>query len=102
MSFTFDNATDVNELATNSAYVFDLAKYELKDIVGKAYEGGKFGTVSKEEVIQYLSDECSSDIRNGIEQKLTEAGLSFGYTKAELYKIFDDARDAWNCHRDIA
>lgn len=102
MSFTFSSATDVNELATKSPYVFDLAQYELDAIVSKAYEGGKFGTTSKEEVIQYLSGDCSSDTRNGIEQRLTDAGLTFGYTKHELYQIFDNARDAWNCHHDIA
>lgn len=102
MSFTFNTTTNVNELTTQNPYVFDLAQYELDAIVSKAYEGGKYGVTSKEEVIQYLSDDCSSDTRNSIEQRLTEAGLSFGYTKAELYKIFDDARDAWNCHHDVA
>ena len=53
-------------------------------------------------MIQYLSGDCSSDTRNSIEQRLTDAGLTFGYTKHELYQIFDNARDAWNCHHDIA
>lgn len=87
---------------SSSEHVFQLAKYELAEIVGRAYEGGKYGAVSKEEVIQYLSDSCSSDLRNGIEQKLVEAGMTFGYTKAELYELFDNARDAWNGHRDIS
>ena len=81
--------------------IFNLSEFNLEEIVNRAMIEGKYGILTRDELIRYLSSETNSYESNGIEQKLLESGYTFGYSKNEILDLLDQALDAWDNHNDF-